>query len=129
VATARPVSTATNCSGAIRRASPAAVVEANPGTGHNPCPAASARTRSNPTRKSSPANCAAAIPTNNCPAEHPRSRVLTGPTAASNPATTPNRPTSSVTATIPAYAVNDASDPPTRTPAARVRRPRKLPTR
>lgn len=46
----------------------AAVVEHNPGTGVISCPTASARWRSRPTRKSSPANCAAAIPINNSPA-------------------------------------------------------------
>jgi hypothetical protein len=45
-----------------RRANPAAVVVARPGTGADCWPAVSARWRSNPTRKSFPASFAAAIP-------------------------------------------------------------------
>jgi hypothetical protein len=60
----RPVSTAAHCAGLNLRASPAAgLVAARPGTGASCWPAVSARWRSNPTRKSSPASCAAAIPT------------------------------------------------------------------
>jgi len=65
---ASPVSTAAHCRSVSRRASPAAVDEASSGTGASGCPAASARCRSNPTQNSSPASCAAAIPTSNCPA-------------------------------------------------------------
>jgi hypothetical protein len=43
VAVATPLSTAAHCRSLIRRANPAAAVEANPGTGVNTCPAASAR--------------------------------------------------------------------------------------
>jgi len=60
---ARPVSTACHCSSVNLRASPAAVVEDNPGTGVSCCPATSARCRSSPTRKPSPASCATANPT------------------------------------------------------------------
>ena len=75
------------------RASPAAVVAARSGTGASCCPAVSARWRSSPTRKSSPASCAAAIPTNNCPPVCPRRRCLIGPIAASNrPITSSVRP-------------------------------------
>ena len=73
-----PDSTAAHCPSQNLRARPAAVVEPSPGTGVNPCPATSARCRSNPTRKSSPHNCAAAIPTSTCPAVNPRSRDLIG---------------------------------------------------
>ena len=56
VTAARPVSTACHCAGVTRRARPAAVVDASPGTGVICCPAASARWRSSPVRKSSPAS-------------------------------------------------------------------------
>ena len=62
-----PVSTARHWVSVNRFASPAAVVDAQPGTGANACPAVSARGRSDPTKKSSPANCADVIPTTNSP--------------------------------------------------------------
>jgi hypothetical protein len=57
-----------------RRAIPVAVEAARPGTGTSRCPARSARARSRPTRKSSPASCAAAIPASTCPPANPRRR-------------------------------------------------------
>ena len=81
VTAARPASTACHCRGVIRRARPAAVVELSPGTGVICCPAASARWRSSPVKKSSPASCATASPASSSPAPNPRSRCLTGPTA------------------------------------------------
>lgn len=84
VTSARPDSTALHCAGVTRRARPAAVVDDKPGTGVSCWPAASARSRSSPTRKSSPASCAAAIPTSSSPAPKPRPRCLIGPTAASS---------------------------------------------
>jgi transposase len=78
-------------------------------------PAASARWRSSPVRKSSPASCAAAIPHSSSPAPKPRSRCLMGPTAASSSSTMPSRSHSSVTAARPAFAVSDASGAPART--------------
>jgi hypothetical protein len=54
VTTARPPSTGRHCPAVIRRARPAAVAELSPGTGVICCPAASARWRSSPARKSSP---------------------------------------------------------------------------
>ena len=71
VTAARPDSTACHCAGVTRRASPAAVVDASPGTGVICWPAASARCRSSPVRKSSPASCAAAIPVSSSPAPNP----------------------------------------------------------
>ena len=115
VTAARPGSTACHCAGVTRRASPAAVVDARPGTGVISWPAASARCRSSPVRKSSPASCAAAIPHSSSPAPNPRSRCLTGPTAASSAPITPSRSHSSVIAARPAFAVSDASGAPTRT--------------
>jgi hypothetical protein len=115
VTAARPVSTARHCPGVIRRASPAAVVEDNPGTGASSCPAASARCRSSPVRKSSPASCAAAIPASSSPAPKPRSRCLMGPTAASSALITPSRPHSSLTAARPAFGVSAGSGAPIRT--------------
>jgi len=115
VTAASPVSTASHCAPVIRRARPAAVVEASPGTGVSCCPAASARWRSSPVRKSSPASCAAAIPVSSCPAPNPRSRCFTGPTAASSAAITPSRSHSSVTAAIPAFGVSARSATPART--------------
>jgi hypothetical protein len=90
----------------IRRATPAAVVELSPGTAVICCPAASARWRSSPTRKSSPASCADASPASSCRAPKPRSRCLTGPTAASSASITPSRSHSPVTAAIPAFGVS-----------------------
>jgi hypothetical protein len=101
----------------------------NPGTGASCCPAVSARWRSSPTRKSSPASCAAAIPTNSCPPVWPRRRCLIGPIAASNRPIRSKRSISSVTATMPATGVNDRSGAPIRTRRRLRRRPRKLPTR
>ena len=115
VTAARPVSTASHCPGVIRRARPAAVVEDNPGTGVTCCPAGSARCRSSPVKKSSPASCAAAIPVSSSPAPKPRSRCLTGPTAASSAPVTPSRPHSSVTAARPAFGVSAGSGAPIRT--------------
>ena len=115
VTTDRPCSTASHWAGVIRRASPAAVVDARPGTGVICWPAASARWRSSPVRKSSPASCAAAIPVSSSPAPKPRSRCLTGPTAASSAPITPSRPHSSLTAARPAFAVSDLSGAPIRT--------------
>ena len=97
------------------RASPAAVVELNPGTGASTCPAASPRWRSNPTTNSSPASRAVANPTSNCPPDNPRWRVLIGPIAASSSLIMPNRLTNSVTTAIPDTGVNDGSGVPTRT--------------
>ena len=109
VTAARPDSTARHWAGVTRRASPAAVVDARPGTGVSCWPAASARWRSSPVRKSSPASCAAAIPHSSSPAPKPRSRCLIGPTAASSSSATPSRSHNSVTAARPAFAVSDAS--------------------
>ncbi len=78
--------------------------------------APSARWRSSPVRKSSPASCAAAIPVSSCPAPNPRSRCFTGPTAASSAPITPRRSHSPVTATIPAFGVSARSAAP-RAPA------------
>ena len=102
VTTARPCSTACQCVGVIRRASPAVVVDARPGTGVIAWPATSARWRSSPVRKSSPASCAAAIPVSSSPAPKPRSRCLMGPTAASTASITPSRSHNSVTTARPA---------------------------
>ena len=124
-----PVSTARHCPSDNRRASPAAVVAANPGTGVSTCPATSTRWRSNPTRKSSPASCAHAIPTNSCPPDNPRSRTLIGPIAASNNRIMPSRSTSSLTAAIPDTGVSDGSGAPTRTRRRNRRISRTLPTR
>ena len=115
VTAARPDSTARHCPGVTRRARPAAVVDASPGTGVSCWPAASARWRSSPVRKSSPASCAAAIPHSSSPAPNPRSRCLTRPTAASSASITPSRLHNSVTAARPAFAVSDASGAPART--------------
>jgi hypothetical protein len=115
VTAASPASTASHCPGVIRRASPAAVVEDNPGTGVTCRPAGSARCRSSPVKKSSPASCAAAIPVSSSPAPKPRCRCLTGPTAASSTPITPSRPHSSLTATRPAFGVSDRSGAPIRT--------------
>ena len=115
VTTARPDSTARHCAGVIRRASPAAVVDASPGTGVSCWPAVSARWRSSPVKKSSPASCAAAIPVSSSPAPKPRSRCLTGPTAPSSASITPSRPHSSLTAARPAFAVSHRSGAPART--------------
>ena len=115
VTTARPCSTACHCAGVIRRASPAAVVDASPGTGVISWPAASARWRSSPARKSSPASCAAAIPASSSPAPNPRSRCLIGPTAASSAPVTSSRSHNSLIAAIPAFGVSDASGAPART--------------
>jgi hypothetical protein len=109
-------------------ASPAAVVDASPGTGVSTCPAVSARCRSSPTRKSSPHSCAAAIPTSTCPALNPRSRALIGPTASSSRSITASRSHNSVTAVSPENLVSDSSAP-TCTRAHRARLPRTLRTR
>ena len=114
VAAARPDSTACHCARVTRRARPAAVVDASPGTGVICWPAASARWRSSPVRKSSPASCAAASPASSSPAPNPRSRCLMGPTAASSAPITPSRPHSSVTAARPAFGVSAGSGAPTR---------------
>ena len=100
-----------------------------PATGASTFPAASARCRSSPTRKSSPANCAAAIPTSNYPPEKPRSRVLIDPIARSNSLIMFKRSTSSVTATSPENWVSDGSGAPTRTRRRNRRISRILPTR
>jgi len=100
--------------GVTRRARPAAVVDASPGTGMICCPAASARWRSSPVRKSSPASCAAAIPASSSPAPNPRSRCLTGPTAASSAPITPSRPHNSVITARPAFGVSAGSGTPIR---------------
>ena len=115
VTAASPVSTASHCAPVIRRATPAAVVELRPGTGVICCPAASARWRSSPARKSSPASCADAIPASSSPAPKPRSRCLTGPTAASSAPITPSRSHSPATAAIPAFGVSVRSGAPMRT--------------
>jgi len=120
-----PVSTACHCPAVNRWASPAAVVEPRSGTAASTCPAASARRRSSPTRKSSPASCADATATRSCPPVWPRWRALIGPIAASNRSITPSRSASSVTAAIPDTGVNDQSGAPTRT---RRRFSRNLPT-
>ena len=92
VTTARPDSTTCDCAGVTQRARPAAVVDASPGVGMICYPVASARWRSSPVRKSSPAGCAAAIPAGRSPAPNPRLRCLTGPAAASSAPITPSRP-------------------------------------
>src|SRR6266516_3266862 len=120
---ASAVSTASHCAAVIRRATPAAVVELRPGTGVICCPAASARWRSSPTRKSSPASCATAIPASSYPAPKPRSRCFTGPTAASSAPITPSRSHSPATAAIPPFGVSARSGAPTRT-SGRFRFPR-----
>ena len=104
VTAATPCSTACHCAGVNLRA--------RPGTGVISWPAASARCRSSPVRKSSPASCAAAIPHSTSPAPNPRSRCLTGPTAASSAPITPSRSYSSVMTARPAFAVSDASGAP-----------------
>ena len=124
-----PVSTACHCPSVNLRASPAAVVELNPGTGASCCPATSSRWRSSPTKKSSPASCAAAMPTSTSPPEKPRSRFLIGPIAASNRSITPSRSTNSVTASMPENPVNDPSGAPIRTRRRNPRCRRILPTR
>ena len=90
------------------------MVELSPGTGVSCCPATSARWRSSPARKSSPASCAAAIPVSSSPAPKPRSRCLTGPTAASSASITPSRSHNSLTAASPALGVSAASGAPIR---------------
>jgi hypothetical protein len=77
-------------------------------------PAASARWRSSPVRKSSPASCAAEIPVSNSPAPNPRSRCLTGPTALSSALITPSRPHNSVITATPAFGVSAGSGAPIR---------------
>ena len=114
VTAARPVSTARHWAAVIRRARPAAVVDASPGTGVICWPAASARWRSSPVRKSSPASCAAAIPASSSPAPNPRSRCLMGPTAASSALITPSRPHSSLITARPAFGVSAGSGAPIR---------------
>ena len=114
VTAATPLSTACHCAGLIRRARPAALVDDSPGTGAICWPAASAHRRSTPTRKSSPASCAAAIPVSSSPAPNPRPRGLTGPAAASIAPTTPSRPHSPLTAASPAFGVSARSGAPTR---------------
>ena len=79
------------------------------GTGVTCWPAASARCRSSPVKKSSPASCAAAIPVSSSPAPNPRSLCLTGPIAASSASITPSRPHNSLTAARPDEA--DADEP------------------
>ena len=112
VAAARPASAPCQCLAVNRRASPVAVEVASPGTGVTCCPAASARSRSRPTRKSSPASWAAAIPASTCPPVNPRARCLTGPIASSRASIRPSLPHSSVTASIPPAAVSDGSAAP-----------------
>ena len=112
VAAARPASAPRQCLAVNRRASPVAVEVASPGTGVTCCPAASARSRSRPTRKSSPASCAAAIPASTCPPVNPRRRCFTGPIASSRASIRPSLPHSSVTAIIPPAAVSDGSGAP-----------------
>ena len=114
VTAARPRSTAFHWAGVIRRARPAAVVDARPGTGAICCPATSARWRSSPVRKSSPASCAAAIPASSSPAPNPRSRCLMGPTAVSSALITPSRSHNSVITARPAFGVNARSGAPIR---------------
>ena len=121
---ATPVSTSPHWPRPIRIASPAAVLAAKPGTGTSCWPTSSARTRSRPTMKSSPVNCADATPTKRPPAPTPRRRCPIGPTAASIDSATRSRPTSSVTETMPASPVRYGSGAPMRTrmaarPAAR----------
>jgi hypothetical protein len=125
VTRAIPVSTTIHCGSVNLRASPAAVVDANP------APARSvARQRQHADDPHQPGNppaiCAAARSTSNSPAPNPRSRCLIGPTAASNAEITPSRSTTSVTAAIPDTDVRLGSGAPTRTPG---RPPRKLSTR
>jgi hypothetical protein len=62
VTATRPDSTACHCVAVTRRARPAMVVDASPGTSVICCPTATARWRSSPVRKSFPASCAAADP-------------------------------------------------------------------
>ena len=112
VAAASPASVPRQCFSVSRRAIPAAVEVASPGTGVTCWPAASARTRSSPTRKSSPASWAAAIPASTCPPVNPRRRCLTGPIASSRASIRPSLPHSSVTASIPPAAVSVGSSAP-----------------
>jgi len=88
-------------------------------TADNDSPAVSARRRSNPVQNCAPHICACANTTRNSPADRPQSRRLIAPTASSNAPATPNRPTSSATATTPEAGVNDASGAPTRTRPAK----------
>ena len=112
VAAASPASVPRQCAAVNRRAIPAAVEVASPGTGVTCWPAWSARTRSSPTRKSSPASWAAAIPASTCPPVNPRLRCLTGPIASSSAPVRPSLPHSSVTASIPPLPVSDGSSAP-----------------
>ena len=112
VAAASPASVPRQCAAVNRRAIPAAVEVASPGTGVTCWPAASARTRSRPTRKSSPASWAAAIPASTCPPVNPRARCLTGPIPLSSASIRPSLPHSSVTASIPPLPVSDGSSAP-----------------
>ena len=89
-------------------------MDARPGTGAICCPATSARWRSSPVRKSSPASCAAAIPASSSPAPNPRSRCLMGPTAVSSALITPSRSHNSVITARPAFGVNARSGAPIR---------------
>jgi len=97
-----PFSIPARCAGVKRFANCAVVVDAGVGTGSNSCPAVSARRRSIPTRKSSPASCAHANDNTRPPAESPRSRCLTEPTAQSRASAMPNTRSASVTAATPA---------------------------
>ena len=96
--------------------------DAGVGTGSSTCPALSARRRSRPTMKSSPANCADAIVIRICPVLSPRSRCLTCPTPASNAVVMPSTRSNSRTASTPATGVRRPSGAPTRTRRARLRR-------
>ena len=104
-----------------RLAIPAAVVDAGVGTGSNSWPATSARRRSKPTRKSSPASWAEAIEINNCPPDRPRARSLTAPIPTSNTAVMPNTGSVSRSASTPAAGVNRPSGAPICTRHARTR--------
>jgi hypothetical protein len=110
-----PSSIPARWAGPNRSASSTAVVEAGEDTAESASPAVSARRRSNPVQNSAPNICACATATRNRPADRPRSRCLINPTASSNAAVTPSRPTSSATATTPETGVNDASGAPIRT--------------
>ena len=112
VAVARPLSAPRQCSGVNRRATWLALEAARPATRVTCWPALSARSRSSPTRKSSPASCAAAIPASTCPPVNPRRRCLTGPMASSSATISPSLSHSSLTASIPPLGVRDGSGAP-----------------
>ncbi len=112
VAAARPASAPRQCFPVNRRAIPAAVEVASPGTAVTCCPACIGAQPVQPHRKSSPASWAAAIPASTCPPVNPRARCLTGPIPSSSASIRPSLPISSVTAIIPPLPVSVGSSAP-----------------